>query len=83
MEHRWGKGGKGKFRKSSTVEETLSRKVPYPILFLIITFLFRYDYISLLDIDEVMVPLQHDNWSNMMDAIVNQSIQVCVGKGQW
>ena len=58
----------------------MSRKGPYPILFLIITFLFRYDYISLLDIDEVMVPLQHDNWSNMMDAIVNQSIQVRFGK---
>ena len=51
-----------------------------PNYFLFITFLFRYDYISLLDIDEVMVPLQHDNWSNMMDAIVNQSIQVRFGK---
>ena len=28
---------------------------------------FRYEYIALLDIDEIIVPLQHENWAEMME----------------
>ena len=38
--------------------------------------LFRYEYISVLDIDEVMMPHQHDNWEEMMNQAVQDSILV-------
>ena len=34
---------------------------------------FRYKYIALLDIDEVIVPLEHDSWSAMMAEVVEVS----------
>ena len=33
----------------------------------------RYKYIALLDIDEVIVPLEHDSWSAMMAEVVEVS----------
>jgi len=38
--------------------------------------LYRYKYIVLLDIDEVIVPIKHINWSNMMEEVVNVSLKV-------
>ena len=32
----------------------------------------RYKYIALLDIDEVIVPIKHANWMDMMDDVVEQ-----------
>ena len=43
----------------------------------ILIFFGRYEYISVLDIDEVMMPKQHDNWEQMMKQAVLDSIQVC------
>ena len=43
----------------------------------ILIFFGRYEYISVLDIDEVMMPKQHDNWEQMMKQAVQDSIQVC------
>ena len=31
--------------------------------------MYKYKYISLLDIDEVIIPLAHSNWSDMMSFI--------------
>ena len=31
--------------------------------------MYRYDYIAYLDPDEVIAPLQHENWDDMMKAL--------------
>ena len=31
--------------------------------------MFRYDYIAVLDIDEVIMPLKHNNWNDLMREI--------------
>ena len=31
--------------------------------------LLRYDWIALLDVDEVIVPRKHDSWAEMMDEV--------------
>ena len=36
--------------------------------------LYSYDYLALLDIDEIIMPLRHDNWSDMMDEVVKVSL---------
>jgi hypothetical protein len=38
--------------------------------------LFRYEYIALLDIDEVIMPLVHNSWAEMMEAVVAASLKV-------
>jgi len=38
--------------------------------------IYRYEYIALLDIDEVITPLKHDNWSDMMEEAVAASLKV-------
>ena len=38
---------------------------------------FRYEYIALLDIDEVIMPLNHQNWSQLMEAVIVESLKVC------
>jgi hypothetical protein len=38
--------------------------------------MFRYEYIALLDIDEVIMPLVHNNWAEMMEAVVAASLKV-------
>ena len=35
--------------------------------------MFRYDYIAVVDIDEVIMPLQHKNWNNMIRDIKNKT----------
>ena len=50
-----------------------------PILYctvLYCTVLFRYEYIALLDIDEVIMPLDHTNWADMMEDVVTASLKV-------
>ena len=37
--------------------------------------MYRYEYIALLDIDEVIVPLQHTNWGDMMKEAVQSSLE--------
>jgi hypothetical protein len=38
--------------------------------------LFRYEYIALLDIDEVIMPLVHNSWAEMMESVVAASLKV-------
>ena len=37
---------------------------------------FRYKYIALLDIDEVIMPLKHTNWADMMEDAIKASLKV-------
>jgi len=38
--------------------------------------IYRYEYIALLDIDEVIMPIKHDNWADMMEEAVAASLKV-------
>lgn len=38
--------------------------------------MYRYEYIALLDIDEVIMPLVHNNWAEMMEAVVEASLKI-------
>lgn len=38
--------------------------------------MYRYEYIALLDIDEVIVPKQQDGWAAMMEDVVKASLKV-------
>jgi len=38
--------------------------------------LYRYDYIALLDIDEVITPIKHNNWADMMEEVIQASLKV-------
>ena len=35
--------------------------------------MYRYKYIALLDTDEVIVPTNHSNWSDLMDEVVKEA----------
>ena len=37
--------------------------------------MYSYEYIALLDIDEVIVPLKHTNWGDMMKEAVQSSLE--------
>ena len=37
---------------------------------------FSHLYIALLDIDEVIIPLKFDNWSEMMEEVIIMSLKV-------
>jgi len=37
--------------------------------------LYSYDYLALLDIDEIIVPLVHKNWGDLMDEVQKVSLQ--------
>jgi len=38
--------------------------------------MYRYEYIALLDIDEVIMPIKHDNWADMMAEVVASSLKI-------
>eukprot|EP00092_Neocalanus_flemingeri_P043557 GFUD01048031.1.p1 GENE.GFUD01048031.1~~GFUD01048031.1.p1 ORF type:complete len:579 (+),score=143.04 GFUD01048031.1:84-1820(+) len=38
--------------------------------------MYRYEYIALLDIDEVIMPIKHNNWADMMEEAVKSSLKV-------
>lgn len=38
--------------------------------------IYRYDYVALLDIDEVIMPLHHQDWNGMMKAVEENSLKV-------
>eukprot|EP00092_Neocalanus_flemingeri_P026841 GFUD01029096.1.p1 GENE.GFUD01029096.1~~GFUD01029096.1.p1 ORF type:complete len:574 (-),score=135.79 GFUD01029096.1:85-1806(-) len=38
--------------------------------------MYRYEYIALLDIDEVIMPIKHNNWADMMEEVVTSSLKV-------
>ena len=38
--------------------------------------MYRYEYIALLDIDEVIMPIKQDNWADMMKDVVEASLKV-------
>ena len=38
--------------------------------------ILRYDYIAVLDIDEVIVPINHQNWTDLMDEIAGKSPKI-------
>jgi len=38
--------------------------------------MYRYEYIALLDIDEVIMPVEHNNWAEMMEEVVKSSLKV-------
>ena len=40
---------------------------------------YRFKYIAILDIDEVIVPQKHDNWAAMMEDLVNASNPNTIG----
>ena len=69
-------GGQWRFPNTSNVsvpnphavKETASRDCLYSP--------YRYEYIALLDIDEVIMPLMHNNWAEMMEAVVEASFKV-------
>jgi len=42
--------------------------------------MYRYEYISLQDSDEVIIPTKHDNWADMMEEALNESMKVMDGK---
>ena len=35
--------------------------------------MFRYEYIAVVDIDEVIMPLQHNNWNDLIREIKNKT----------
>ena len=37
---------------------------------------FRFEFIALLDIDEVIIPVKHGNWNEMMKDLVNMKLKV-------
>ena len=40
------------------------------------TLVYRYKYIALLDIDEVIMPIHHNNWEDMMEEVIKESLKV-------
>merc|ERR1712203_1091113 len=38
--------------------------------------MYRYEYVALLDIDEVIMPIKHNNWAEMMEEVVKASLKV-------
>jgi len=38
--------------------------------------MYRYEYIALLDIDEVIMPIRHNNWADMMEEVVTNSLKI-------
>jgi len=38
--------------------------------------MYRFEYIALLDIDEVIMPLKHNNWDDMMKEVIQKSLKV-------
>eukprot|EP00092_Neocalanus_flemingeri_P000504 GFUD01000535.1.p1 GENE.GFUD01000535.1~~GFUD01000535.1.p1 ORF type:complete len:579 (-),score=145.76 GFUD01000535.1:297-2033(-) len=38
--------------------------------------MYRYEYIALLDIDEVIMPIKHNNWADMMKEVITTSMKV-------
>ena len=36
----------------------------------------RYEYIALLDIDELIVPIRHNSWADMMKEVVDNSLKI-------
>merc|ERR1712080_724094 len=38
--------------------------------------MYRYEYVALLDIDEVIMPIKHNNWAEMMEEAVKASLKV-------
>jgi len=38
--------------------------------------MYRYEYVALLDIDEVIMPLKHTNWADMMEDAIKASLKV-------
>ena len=37
--------------------------------------LYSFEYLALLDIDEIIMPLKHSNWADMMDEVLRVSLQ--------
>merc|ERR1719309_936731 len=38
--------------------------------------MYRYEYVALLDIDEVIMPIKHKNWAEMTEEVVKASLKV-------
>ena len=61
------------FIKSKLIHKRQNEIIPYNDC--LYRNMYSYEYIALLDIDEVIVPLQHTNWGDMMKEAVQSSLE--------
>merc|ERR1712241_89105 len=62
------------YLKSKTNNKRQNELIPYNDC--LYRNMYRYEYIALLDIDEVIMPLKHTNWEDMMKEAVQSSLKV-------
>lgn len=62
------------YLKSKTNNKRQNELVPYNDC--LYRNMYRYEYIALLDIDEVIMPIEHNNWSELMDHVVKLALKV-------
>ena len=52
------------------------RKSLYKSFTPFVDFVHRYDWIALLDVDEVIVPRKHNSWAEMLEEVGARSISI-------
>jgi len=62
------------YLKSKTNNKRQNELIPYNDC--LYRNMYRYEYIALLDIDEIIMPLKHNNWEELMDEVIKQSLKV-------
>ena len=59
------------YLKKKTLEKRQNEIIPYNDC--LYRNMYRYEYITLLDTDEVIVPINHSNWSDLMKDLVEKT----------